>query len=291
MSVFKLTTYERLVRYLANDANTPLSEDSGKMGLRQEYEGWIASVSKDIERWLNRSLKSESRTEYFHVKRERKRFWVDAYPISSVTSVYQDSTGQYSGNEDEIESDDWVIGESDRSIDLDYSLLFNHSKGLRVIYTGGLAAHATRSTFAITSAVNTFTAGRWVKNSDNTAAGIVRGTPTSAQVILDNLWGVFAAGDALTEYTDQHFQTATDPAVTATISSITAQSLAESQPSIVRACEAQIMYMNHHKGDFELVGSTRDAVNLRRSPAVGGEMLTLEVRRMLRPYRSVIGEF
>jgi len=267
--------------------NTAFAALADTVYAEREVTNWITSISKQVESWLNRDLKINDYTEYFDTKYNKVRYWIKNAPIITLTSVYEDSSGEWSGSESEIDSDDVYVGADNRSIVVGYPLSHLTPKGLRVIYNGGLAYHGTQSRFAIVSAA-TFTAGKYVLGLSSGALGIVRGTPTTASADVENLFGIFEAAETLTEYTDEAHTSAT--AVTAVISSITRQSLAEAYPDIVNACEMEVRFRFKHKGDFEITGSSRDATNIRRDASEIGQPFTTEVMRLLAPYKNRVPE-
>jgi hypothetical protein len=268
-------------RYVAMDSSSPPTDTDG---LQREIEGWIAAVSNGIQCYLNRGLKLQSRTEYFNAGYGIRKYWVYAPPISSLTSIYEDSEGLWAGSGAEI--DDSYVGADSTHVVLGSQPSHTAPKGIRVIYTGGLANHAVRGTFALSGASEAFTAGKYVVGSLSAAQGIVRGTPSTSSVEVENLYGIFEAAETLTEYSSEGGVSPTTK--TAVISSITYKSMAEAHPAIVRACEAQVRYMWKHRDDFESVGTTKDSVNLRRAELSAGLAFTKEVVNLLDPYRRII---
>jgi hypothetical protein len=277
------TSYERLRRYLSDDRDEALTEDQD---LKRELINWMTSITRSFEKYLNREFILQSRTEYFDVKFKKQRYYPRSAPISSITNIYYSRDGVYDGSsETELDGDDdFIIGAESNSVWLNSALGFINPKGLRIIYMGGLATHGTQSTFTVTNGGN-FTAGRFVLGSTSGAMGIVvSGSGTS--LVLDNLRGIFEA-EAINEYATE----AASGSTTAndTISAIASQSLAEAYPDITMAAEMQIRYMFKHKDDFEMVGSTRDAVNLRNTYEKPQMRFTAEVINMLAPYRRAHG--
>jgi len=278
------TSYERLRRYLSNTQDTPLTDTQY---LKRDLVNWVTSVTRAFEKYLNRSFSKESRTEYFDVHYSKQRFYPQGIPVSSISNIYYDEYGIYDGtSETELDGDnDFIIGSEGDTVFLNYPLQFENPKGLKIVYNGGLAVHGTQSTFALTTG-NTFTAGRYVLGSTSMAMGIVVSQSVKS-LILDNLRGVFEASETITEYTNE--ACSSGGSVTDVISSITYQSLAEAYPDITTAAEMQIRYMYKHKDDFELVGSTRDATNLRRNNERPEQRFVAEVINMLSPYRRIHG--
>ncbi len=219
-------------------------------------EMWIDSVSGMIEKFLDRTLKSQAYTEYFPLTNGRTRFWVKGTPITTLTSVYEDSSGEWEGSESELT--DSFTDENGNSANIPFTLNYAGVKNIRVIYTGGLATHPVNSTYTIDS--GTFTTGKFVIGSTSGAVGVVVSQSGTALTIED-YYGTFD-NELITEYDNED---ATSPTgETATISAVTASSLLRVAPEIVMAAENQIRFMWEHTTDFENNGTNRDGATLRR---------------------------
>lgn len=279
-----VTSYERLRRYLSDERDTPITDSQY---LKRELTDWMSSVTRSFEKYLNRSFLTKAYTEYFDATPQKQRYYPRGTPISSITSAYYDMRGLYSGtSESQIDDDTgYIIGAESNSVYITNGFGFSNPKGLRLVYTGGFAYHGTRSTFVITTG-NAFTTNYFVLGNTSGAMGIVISRDTKT-LVLDNLRGAFEAGETITEYTTESADAATT--VTDVIASITYQSLAEAYPDITIAAQMQIRYMFKHKDDFELVGSTRDATNLRRNNERPELRFIAEVVNMLAPYRRMHG--
>lgn len=100
----------------------------------------ITAASRQVENWINRPFKVETRTERFTIENGlRTKLFLDAAPVASVTSLKRDSSGQFAGDEVTIEAANYVL-ESDEGI---LHLRFEPVVGFRayqVVYSGGLAA-------------------------------------------------------------------------------------------------------------------------------------------------------
>lgn len=277
-----LSSLDRLKIYISaveSGSRSALTEGTAN---DSELLGWLTTISARIEKYLARSVELTSYTEYFDTTYGRLRYFVNAYPVTTLTSVYEDSTGEYDGSEAAVSNS--YVGVDSRSIVLDAPIGHIALKGLRIIYTGGLAAHGVRSTFAIGSVSGTWTADKYVEGSTSGAMGkVVSSTATS--IVIANLYGIFIAGETITEQDTEGTKGASDG--TAVISSITAQSLAEAYPDIARACEMQIRYMWKHKMDFEN-STTSPEGTVRRNPAIIEGELQPEVKNMLATYRRPI---
>lgn len=270
-----LTSYERMRRYLSDEQDDLLTDSEA---FRRVILGWIYSLSKEIEIYLNRTLDSGTQTEYFNLRDGRRKFWISAPPITAITSVYEDELGLWEGSESEIT--DCTYTPDGKAVVLPYRLFYDAPRGLRIIYTGGLASSGVQSVYAVSDGSG-FSAGNYIKGSTSDAMGIIR-SASAASLTVEILRGRFEADETIAEYSDEG-DTATGDSTT--ISSITSRALAESYEDIVRATEMEIRYRWKHKSDFELVGNTRDGVNLRRRGDTSQLQFTPEVLNILKYYR------
>jgi len=270
-----------MIRYLSAVAGSPLSDTKAQKGM---IVPWILTASKQIEKYLRRELLIDTYTEYFDTLSERDvQFFVKAYPIISLTSVYRDTEGKWDGtNESEI--DDCIIGKNIDSIITPFSPETLALKSTRIIYIGGLAYSGINSLFTCIM-TGTWTAGTYCYGQTSEAVGIVK-AKTATTLTIENLYGIFEAGETLAEYSDENITTATTN--TAVLTTITRQSLVEQYPDIVRACEIQVRYYWKHKDDFDLTSTQKDGTN-QRSTYENKNRLTNETMHLLEPYiRQII---
>lgn len=296
MSTIQLSSYERARRYLAPEGETPLTDTLRRKG---EIQSWIHAISRKIEKFLGRELMIEAHTEYFDVGYEQRVFWPKSYPVTTLTSVYSDISGEWEG--DEVEESDPYIGVDAKSIVLQTALPFTGSRVLRAIYTGGMAYNGVQSTFSCTmDDTDTFTVGKFLIGGTSGALGIVRTVTADGggtgidTVVVENLYGVFESDETLTEYTyaddvADASAGASATGATGTLTTVTYQSLAESEyGDIVRAAEIELRHMYKHKLDFEMEGFTREGVNLRRRDKQPAIPFTEEAYALLLPYRRTV---
>jgi len=272
----QLTSYNRMLRYLAGRGDKNMTSSVYN---RRDILYWIPAISDRIKNYLNRTVEIESRTEYFDSASTICELWVENSPVSSITSVKEDTTGQFSGNETTLSSTEYYIGVEESSVVLLYPRTYNAKKSLQVVYSGGLAYNATMSVFAVADEsgweVNKFCVG-----STSGAKGIISAVDTK-ELTIDVLFGSFIVGETITEYDEE---TETTAGASTTISSKTRTALCEAYPQIVEACENEVRYMIQHKQDFENDSSERDGTTIRR-PADTKAMLQLETRLLLDPLR------
>lgn len=270
-----LSSYDRLLRYLAGQGNDSLTDDSNN---RRDISFWISSISAKVETYLKRSLETESKTEYFDVTYARDEYWVKNVPISSITSVKLDSSGLFDGSETTLSSNEYYIGSQEASVVLTSTKSWTIRRGLQIVYTGGLAVHGTQSIFAVADSTG-WNVDKFCFGETSGAFGIIKAAGSNS-LTIEILYGIFTVGETLTEYIDESMNTSD---ASTTLSSKTRTSLAESYPAIVNACEMQIRYMHSHRNDFENDSSERDGVTLRRASDASSK-LQAEVRMQLDPY-------
>ena len=275
----QLTSYERMRRYAAAIGQT--AQTSGPIAERM-FGVWIAAVSDKIEAYCNRRFLSESRTEYFDVTYNRDEYWIKSPPVTTLTSVYEDSSGEWDGSQSEIS--DCIYGSDGLSVILPYRLTWTARKGLRIIYTGGLAASGVRSVFSVTGASGAFTVGYYVRGGTSGALGIVRAWATPA-LTVEVINGVFEAAETLTAYaTAYDVDTAPSAGTTAVLASKTTTALCEAYPGITAAAEVEVRYMWKHQLDFETTGTNADQTTIRRGSNIRQYPLLPETMDLLNHY-------
>lgn len=265
------------MRFLSSQGSTSLTNDAAQ---KSQVLPWINTVSNQVEKYLNREIHTESRTEYFDIKYGTVQLWPAAPPISSVTSLYADSTGLWDGDESEL--DDYYIGADSYSVNLDYPENYTANKALRLIYTGGLAYSGVQSVFAVTGVSGTWAVDKFAVGGDSNSVGIVKAA-SSTSITLEVLYGYFEDGETLTEYDSESSQGSSDG--TATISSVTRRALCEAYPEITSATEMQIRYFWKHKHDYEVNGINESGQTTRAQNRQRILNLQPEVVALLDPYR------
>lgn len=274
-----LSSLRRLRMYCAGEAESPISNTVQN---NRQLTLWLAATSRQIENYCGREFEIKERTEYHDIEYAKIEYWVKAYPIRDLVDVYEDSAGLWDGSESEI--DDCFTGMNDNSVVLGSSLEYTAKKALRIVYTGGLAYHPVKSTFAMAT-VKTWTAGKYVIGSTSGAVGLVVSSSTY-YLIVENYYGIFEKGETLTEYTNEDGTSATG--ISSTISTIQKQSLCEAYPDLVIACEAQIRYQWRHMTDFENAGTDREGNTIRRTQQETRKYPFVdEVLDILEPYRRI----
>lgn len=275
--MINLSSVNRLYRYTQLEVNT-----ANTRYLTQ----FLYSSSRNIQKFLGRDFEQNTYTEYFRVEPRIQQFWVLGIPVSSITSVDNDSDGLFDGSETALT--DFYTGPSDRSVVID-DFINPGAKSLKIVYVGGVATQATKSTFTIDMGVGSFVAGKFVTDSVTGATGIVVSFVSDTSMVIDNLSGVFAVGSTLTM---QDTEGGDDSGPTTQITSITSQSFVEQFPDIAMACEMQTRFDMQHKFTFELTEINKEkTVRLKPSDSFEPSMINTymgirpEVRNLLRPYR------
>ena len=132
MATFDGTTLARVRLQLSKEA-----DDTSFDGLLSNL---ITAASRQVESWINCPFSAESRTETHTIDDgTRTKLFLDAAPVSSITSVKVDSSGQFSGSESTLTASTYTLEPKQGVLHLN----FEPTIGFRiyqVVYTGGLAA-------------------------------------------------------------------------------------------------------------------------------------------------------
>jgi hypothetical protein len=266
----------------------------------------ILSASNQIERWLKRAnaIQLTSRTEYFSPTAGQMVIYPAAYPITSITSIYTDSTGDFDGDETIIASTDYFIGEDGRSIVFKPGIVYSNSDGyggrfavfphsLRVIYTGGLAASAVNSSWTKSAdAGGTLAVGNYIQGATTKSLGFITAR-AAGTISYECIFGAFEAGETITEYGtltnskggETELTAATG--VTATLTAATATSLAESYPDFVEACEMHVRFMRSNRDSFDNINVTQDGVSKISRSDIQRDYFSLpEIRSLLDHHKN-----
>ena len=261
-----LSSLHRLRRYLEVD---------DKPENNRLITNFLTSSSREIQRYVGRELLSQSRTEYFDIEAVgQMEFWPEAVPLSAITSIEYDSTGLFTGSETTLSN--FYIGAGSNSFVLDVPQAMG-KRVLKIVYTGGVATHGTRSTFTVSSA-GVFVADKFVFGSTSGAWGIVVSLTASVTLIVETLYGVFEAAEVLNQAAKEG--ASAGDGVTATLDTITAQSLAEQIPEYATAVEMQLRYLMRRKDNFELASTQKEGQRYNENAPMFGthEGLQREVR-------------
>lgn len=254
----KLTSYERMRRYLAGEGNADLTDNVyNKRDLQQQ----IAGVSALIENTLAREIEYKYREEYLDIlDKNQEIFFVKAYPIASISYCQYDSSGYHISTPTVLTADEYYIGASEDYIQIDTVRGFETKRALKIGYTGGLAMHGYISQYTIASVSGSVVPDTFVIGQSSGAGGIVRAVD-GAVIETEILYGVFDEGESL------HFHANEDESdisgVTATLQNKDTLCLAESYPAITLAAEIETRYRWKHKHDYENISTNKDSTNRR----------------------------
>jgi len=110
---------------------------------RQFIENLIDSVSLRCETYCDRKFLKATRTEYFNIDRNQTHIRVSRYPITSVANVWEDYTGQYSGDLNNTRADEYdALSRANKGIiSCRYRPWTKGFSSVKVTYTGGLAVN------------------------------------------------------------------------------------------------------------------------------------------------------
>jgi len=279
----RLTSYNRILLALGDGENAL----TDTVGHRRRFLSTIHSISNRVEQFLNRNLELKSYTEFRDALPLTVEYFLQSQPVTTVASVHQDSTGLYDGSE--VAETLFYINKDSDGVVLD-SPVTPAKRGLRFIYTGGLAVHGTHSTYKLVGTPSTlFVVGKYVRGKDSLAVGLVVSNVTDV-LVIEVLYGVYEIGEVVEGFDDESGGTAIS-GMTETLLSATTLSLAESFPDIVHATELEIRFMDDHRSDFENIGSSKSGttrVNIMQNEKFKRDYdLLPEVRSLLEAYRNI----
>lgn len=100
----------------------------------------ITAISAQVEDYLDRYAESTSRTVYLDVDEGQRFFVLRGYPVSSVTSVYNDSEWGF-GASTLVASTEYTVLGPDGFLRFPYYELVAGPGALKVTYVGGMAAN------------------------------------------------------------------------------------------------------------------------------------------------------
>jgi len=163
---------------------------------RRNINAWLPAISTRIEKFLNRKLHIEQYTEYWDSREDVIEYLVQAAPVIQINSVMASSMGLYTGEEYLIIN--YYPSRFGHAISLNYPVT-RWRKGLRAIYTGGMAYHGTQSVFGIGSSSGSWAVGKFATTSGGYCAKVVAVDTSKNFIKLDNLYGLPQIGDILIE--------------------------------------------------------------------------------------------
>lgn len=100
----------------------------------------IVAASAMAESYMRRTAATGTYTEYFDVRALQRHVQLKAFPLTSITSVYNDSARSY-GSETLLASTGYAAQLEDGRLCFDYYLT-QGLRALKVTYVGGMAATA-----------------------------------------------------------------------------------------------------------------------------------------------------
>lgn len=113
-----------------------------KSRLSKGYEGHLAflnqlieEVSVYVEGWIDRTVQTGTVTETFDVSESQRLVQLAAYPVTSITSVSNDTSRTFTS----YSASTGYVVDSNGLLKFDYSLIPGNQV-LRVVYVGGMAA-------------------------------------------------------------------------------------------------------------------------------------------------------
>jgi len=107
-----------------------------------ELNGLIDAVSAEAERYMGRNAETKSYTEYFNVEVDSEVFQLSAFPLSSVSHIYNDPDWEY-GDDSEVSTDYFKADNDKGQIYINKYVLVEGWQALKVEYTGGMGSDTT----------------------------------------------------------------------------------------------------------------------------------------------------
>lgn len=130
----ELTTLPRVKDRLAIDANESKYDDV--------IERMIRAASAKVESYLRRQMTKATTTEYFDVEPGQRIFSLKAYPITSITTVHNDTDWTY-GSSTLMSSDTYQESSGTGLLYVNSAYLITGVRALKVVYIGGMASTTT----------------------------------------------------------------------------------------------------------------------------------------------------
>ena len=127
----ELTTLPRVKDRLSVDADDSQYDDI--------LERMIRAASAKVETYLRRAVLKGTTTEYFDVEPGQRIFSLKAYPVTSITTVHNDTAWTY-GSDTLVSSDAYTVNTETGSLYVDSYYLITGHRALKVVYVGGMAA-------------------------------------------------------------------------------------------------------------------------------------------------------
>lgn len=265
------------------DVQSDDGDESYSYQKQRRLTNLIQQMSLKIERYLNFKLDIQERTEYHDVEYGQFQFFTKAFPVISIDSVHEDTSGVWDGSGTEIS--DVAIGKDNFSVLLPIRLFYTGSKAIKVVYTGGMAYSGTDSTFTVGDTTD-WGAGKFCIGSSSSAYGIVSSVADGTTLVVQNLQGIFTQGETISQYTEENPDDRNSASASTSIVSIDKQSLAESYPDLVLACEMEVNYHFAHVNNYQDISMSRDGTSTYRDryrrPT---EPFTAETLQILNTYR------
>lgn len=266
----ELTTVARVKQFV------PVSTTQHDAALRS----LIAAYSHQIERFLNRHVTQQARTEQYDVDPGVRRWWLRGYPVASTPAAqFRFDTSRAFTNSAEA-SDNYYLRLEDGRVEFEFD--YNQTRrrfagSLQVVYTGGMATTLDRLSVTVTN--SGLVAGDTVTGQTLGGTGTVVSVSGTAMV-LQVLTGTFQEGETI-----QDADTTPD---SATLDSFTATPLVMSHPNVVEACNHQVAYVFQRRENLGLSGFSSEGGSITMDRLQG---LITTTKMLLAPDRRLAESF
>ena len=212
----------------------------------------ITEASGMVERYLNRHIIRQARTEQHDVEPGQMVFLLKGYPVaSSPAPVFKSSTDRDFVAALAVPDETFYVKLSTGKVEFDTFLPSFGPGTLQVVYTGGMAPTIVRLNGVPGAETGTPAVNQTVSGQTSGARGTIKEFTTGVSISVDVLSGHFVAGEILDDEA---------AANTVVLTSITDTPLAMAIPDVVTATEEQVAHL----------WKNRDKVGLSSFSSEGG---------------------
>lgn len=231
-----------------------------------------------VERWLNRHIIQEARTEQLDVESGQMVFLLKGYPVaSSPTPVFKSDFNRDFVSAQAISDTTFYLKLSIGKVEFETFLPTFGPGTLQVVYTGGMAPTIVRLNGVPGAEGGSPAVAQIVRGQTSAARGIIKAFSTGVSIGIDVLSGFFVAGETLEDETVG--------ANTVVLTSITDTPLAMAIPDIVSATENEVANLWKNRDKVGLSSFSTEGGSFTRE-GESGELLP-GTKKKLRRHRKI----
>lgn len=280
-----LLTNEKRFRYhIGADGQNPLSDSVYN---KRMIQIWISSVSKSIEKYLDRFLEKKERIEYFSTDFQTMKFFPKAIPVDTDEEyhLYYDSEGLWADAEGSGEVEDIYFSNENTILNLPHRIGIDNAIGVKLVFTGGLANYGTKGIYSVDSFSPS--SENYIYGESSGAIGkITEWDSANNRLTVENNFGSFEEGETLTEYSDEDLTTATGE--TTVLNSFYKSALTDIAPDICLACDIQMSHNYRMINNFEAKGVDQNGVSFYKKEYRRTLPFVPETLNLIQPYARKI---